>query len=318
MGSEIRIMSISYSVAIRSVRANEFLNKTLESLQNQTVLPNEIVIVIPDDVRPWDIAVPNVRFVNSVRGMVTQRSAGILAAKNNCLLLLDDDVVLSSNMAEVLISNIKDRKAACVLPYWAEGWPRKQFIKAYMAFWRMAIPQRKGGIRYSAGGGYFYPTQEPNESLETEGGSGAVIMIDRDFCVQHGCLGDMDLQAVSVYALREDGAFILDISRKGGLCLMVGGVNFEHLGGTTRLDPSRLEITYKAQVVNHYLFWKKYIYPQNSYRFVSKMNAKMLITRYMLGIILLACVVTVRSMSFQPVIGICSGFKYLLNFKNKI
>ncbi|SFL76131.1 Glycosyltransferase, GT2 family [Desulfomicrobium norvegicum] len=308
----------SYSVVIRSVNNNDFLRKNLNAIMTQDVLPNEIIIVIPFDVDVWETSISIVRFVKSVRGMVTQRAAGIIAAMNKYILLLDDDVVLSNNTASLLLNCIRMHNAACALPYWDEGWPRKKFIRAYMAFWGIAISQESGGIRYTSGGGYYYPRTEPTIPLKTEGGSGAVIMVDREFCMQQGCFGEEALQAVSVYALRDDGAFILDISQKGGLCLMVGGIYFDHLGGTTRLDPSRLEMSYKAQIFNHYLFWKRYIYPQYSFHITEKLNSKISITRYITGIVLLACVASARSMTFQPIIGICSGFKYLLNNKKNI
>ncbi len=313
MGAKNQIMSFSYSVAIRSVRANDFLNRTLESLRNQTVLPDEIVIVIPEGVSPWDTDFSNVRFVNSVRGMVAQRSAGIHAAQEKYVLLLDDDVVLSPNMSDVLLTNMCRCDAACIIPYWPEGWPRKPFVKMFMSVWGIAIPQKSGGIGYTAGGGYFYPCQEPTIPWETLGGAGAVILVDRDFCVEHGCFGDMALQAISVYALREDAAFIFDIFQKGGKCFMVGGASFEHLGGTTRLDPLRLSMSYKAQVVNHYLFWSKYIYPHYNCKFVDRFKAKFSFARYMLGIALLATIVSIRMMTIQPVVGVCLGVKHLFN-----
>jgi glycosyltransferase involved in cell wall biosynthesis len=312
------LKDFKYAAVIRSVKDNVFLRRTIDSLQEQTILPQEIIIVIPSDVEPWNTGElwKCVRFVQSERGMVSQRAAGIVAATAEFLLLLDDDIVLGQNAAEIMLQTMIDKHAACVVPCWVDGWPRKKIVKSFMAFWGLAIPQKTGGIRYTSGGGYFYPLNEPTDPWETEGGAGAVIMIDREFCVHHGCLGDMELQVVSVYALRDDGAFIFDISQKGGLCLMAGGIYFEHLGGTTRLDPKRLEMSYMAQVFNHYLFWHKYIYPQYSCRFFSKINSKISIVRYMIGIILLAGVASAHSMSFQPIIGICSGFKHLFKYRN--
>lgn len=302
---------IEYSVAIRSVRDNDLLRRTLVSLRGQTVPPSEIVIAIPADMEPWDTGVAEDRFVRAERGMVTQRAAGIVAAKNKYLLLLDDDVVLAPNAADVLLSTMQERHAACIAPYWDEGWPKKTFTIAFMAFWGMAIPRARGGIRYTAGGGYYYPRQKLTTPWETHGGAGAVIMVDREFCLKKGCLGDVTLQEVSVYALRDDGAFILDIHQKGGLCFMVAGVGFEHLGGTTRLDPSRLEMSYKALLYNHYLFWKNYIKPMHSRTTHARLMARFSVCWYLAGSIVLGLLAAGRARSMQPIRGIISGIRLL-------
>ncbi|MBV5329405.1 MAG: glycosyltransferase [Chlorobium sp.] len=302
-----------YSVAIRSVRENDFLRRTLGSLQEQTILPQEIVIAIPADVQPWDTGemCTSVRFVQAERGMVSQRAAGIVGATTEFLLLLDDDVVLAPNMAEVLLQTMGERQAACVVPCWLEGWPKKQFVKSLLAFWGVAIPQTIGGIHYTAGGGYYYPQQEPTAPWETQGGSGAVILVSRKFCLAHDCLGDMSLQEFSVYALRDDGAFILDIFQKGGRCLMVGGTGFLHLGGTTRLDPSRLKMAYTAQIYNHYLFWKNYIKPQHSKTFTARLWARLVFCWYLAGIMMFGMLASIQGKSVQPICGIRIGLKLL-------
>jgi hypothetical protein len=142
-------------------------------------------------------------------------------------------------------------------------------------------------------------------------------MVNREFCIQKNSLGDKSLQEISVYALREDGAFILDIFRKGGSCLMIGGVNFIHLGGTTRLDPSRLELTYIAQIYNSHLFWKHYIQPQYEKSIFTRLMTRMAFLRYLLGTMTIGLLIALRAKSFQPIRGIFKGLKMLYT-KQKI
>jgi GT2 family glycosyltransferase len=250
--------------------------------------------------------------------MVTQRAGGIVAAKNKYLLLLDDDLILEPNTAESLLQTMYTQNADCVVPYWEEGNSGKRITKILLSFFGIAIPQKSGGIRYTPGGGYYYSEQEPaGELWETQGGAGAVIMVNREFCIQKNSLGDKSLQEISVYALREDGAFILDIFRKGGSCLMIGGVNFIHLGGTTRLDPSRLELTYIAQIYNSHLFWKHYIQPQYEKSIFTRLMTRMAFLRYLLGTMTIGLLIALRAKSFQPIRGIFKGLKMLYT-KQKI
>lgn len=75
-------MSIEYSAAIRSVRDNAFLHRALHALQQLSVLPREIHIVIPYNPGPWESGCSLVRFIRASQGMVTQHAEGILAVQS--------------------------------------------------------------------------------------------------------------------------------------------------------------------------------------------------------------------------------------------
>jgi glycosyltransferase involved in cell wall biosynthesis len=303
-----------YSVAIRSVKDNDFLRRTLQSLLEQTILPDEIVIAIPEDIQPWETGIKEVRFVQTKRGAVTQRSSGISASKNKYLLLLDDDIILSTNISELLLQAMIDHNADCIIPYWKEGREKKGLAKALLTFFGIMIPQSTGGVRYTSGAGFYYPEQEPPTTTpwKTEGGAGAVLMVNKDFCIDHHCIGDELFQKISAYAFRDDGAFVLDISRNGGNCLMLGGISFIHLGGTTRLDPSRLDMAYRAQIYNSYLFWKNYIEPQYRKSIYARFKTHLSILWYLIGIITIGMLIAIRAKSFQPIRGILIGLKSIL------
>ncbi|MDR4465840.1 MAG: hypothetical protein MRJ66_16405 [Nitrospira sp.] len=65
-------MSIEYSADIRSARDTAFLHWALHALQQQSVLPREILIVIPYDAVPWETGCSLVRSIQTEQGMVTQ------------------------------------------------------------------------------------------------------------------------------------------------------------------------------------------------------------------------------------------------------
>jgi glycosyltransferase involved in cell wall biosynthesis len=302
-----------YSVALRSVRDNPFLRRTLASLAGQTLIPDEVVIVIPRDVDPWCLDWDAVRFVQAERGMVTQRSAGILSARNRLTLLLDDDVVLAPDAAKLLIRALEGQQAHCVVPFWPEAWGENRAARLLNAWSGIAVPRSAGGIEYLAGGGFYYPTSEPPaEGWRTCGGSGAVIGIDRDFAVAAKATGDPALQVISSYAMHEDGALILTWHQRGGKCLMIPGVKFEHLGGTTRLAPDRLYMSYQAQVYNHWYFWRSYLKPDASAGAVGALRALLSLGRYYLGIACYALLFSLRKGSWQPILGFTSGFRFCL------
>jgi len=299
---------LSYTASIRSVRDNDFLRKTLASLHAQTIPPSEIVIAIPDDTDPWPLEGDHIRFVRAERGMVTQRAAGIREAHCRLILLLDDDIVLAADAAERLLEALIRNHADCAVPYWPGGWPKTGKVRKLSAFWGIAIPRPAGGISYTLGGGYYYPLNEPpEEGWETSGGAGGVIAVNRDFALAVDATGDTDLQKICAYALREDGALILSLRLRGGKCLMLPGIQFQHLGGTSRLAPDRLSMAYQAHVFNHVLFWKKYMLP-TCISGKARFKAFCALARYLAGVIFFAVAAAVTARSIHPIYGLLSGF----------
>jgi hypothetical protein len=93
---------------------------------------------------------------------------------------------------------------------------------------------------------------------------------------------------------------------------MLGGISFIHLGGTTRLDPSRLDMAYRAQIYNSYLFWKNYIEPQYRKSIYARFKTHLSILWYLIGIITIGMLIAIRAKSFQPIRGILIGLKSIL------
>jgi GT2 family glycosyltransferase len=241
--------------------------------------------------------------------MVTQRAAGLRAASLPLVVLLDDDIVLEPNAVEILLEPLQRGRAICAVPFWPESWPRPGLRRWLNAFWGIAVPRRQGGIDYTPGGGYYYPlTEPPSEGWGTRGGAGAVIAVSGAFVIASGDLGDLEFQKASVYALRDDGALIYSWHRAGGQCLMVPGVRFRHLEGTTCLSPQRAYFDYLAQIHNQILFWKKYIHPAWRQRVFGSLRARSSLAWYLIGIVFFAVISAIRGRTLQPIRGILAGF----------
>ena len=82
------------------------LRGTIETLNQGSVVPDEILICIPQQEAPRvdDHRYPNVRvIVTSVRGQVAQRALGFREAKNDFVMQLDDDMSVSSTCVAQLV-----------------------------------------------------------------------------------------------------------------------------------------------------------------------------------------------------------------------
>lgn len=301
-------MITDYSAVIRAVGPSVELEAELDSLHRQTLPPAEIVIVIPKDVEPWTPSAAAVRFVRSDRGMVTQRAEGIRAARHDLLLLLDDDVILGELAAERILSALDTTEAVCALPAARDLSPRGP-QRLFLAVFGMAVPRRRGGVTYTASGGYTYPLEEPPETgWPTLGGRGAFMAIRRGFAVEHGTLGDFDLEALAAYALRDDAAFVLQQALAGGTCRLVPGVRWEHHGNPpVGTSVSRRQATIEC----HHLFWRKYIRPTSAGP-IRMAWAYLALSWYYVGCLVLAVAAAAKNRSSDPLAGVLRGLRNVL------
>lgn len=107
---------LSYSVVIRTLGNTGLKYKALlDSIAKQTIQPEEIIVAIPDGYE-LDYSYGNEHIVRCKKGMTTQRAEGILAAKSDYILIVDDDVEFEATMVEELYQYMLANNLNCCLP----------------------------------------------------------------------------------------------------------------------------------------------------------------------------------------------------------
>ena len=105
----------SYSVAIRTLgTAGETFRRELESLACQSVPPERVLVYIAEGFSRPEFTVGKEEYVWVPRGMMSQRILRYDEIHSDCLLLLDDDVELSPDSAERLLTALVENDADCV------------------------------------------------------------------------------------------------------------------------------------------------------------------------------------------------------------
>lgn len=102
---------MTYSIAIRTLAlSQESLRKVLESIFRQTVLPEKVVIYIAQGYTAplWRIA--SEEYVYVPKGMMRQRALKYDDLNSDYILMLDDDVELSSTAAEYLLKTAETER----------------------------------------------------------------------------------------------------------------------------------------------------------------------------------------------------------------
>lgn len=106
----------SYSVVIRTLGNTGLKYKALlDSIVSQTIQPEEVIVAIPEGYE-LDYTIGSERIVRCKKGMVSQRAAGIMAAKSDYILVADDDLEFKASMVEDLYHYMIANHLNCVLP----------------------------------------------------------------------------------------------------------------------------------------------------------------------------------------------------------
>lgn len=102
----------SYSIAIRTLGASgEKFRKELKSICAQTVQPERVMVYIAEGyVRP-EFTIGKERYVWVKKGMVAQRALPYSEISSDCILLLDDDVVLAPDSVERMLRALVEHGA---------------------------------------------------------------------------------------------------------------------------------------------------------------------------------------------------------------
>lgn len=107
--------SLSYSIAIRTLgTAGDKFREELESIAAQTVPPERVLVFIADGYNRPAFTVGKEEYVWVRKGMVAQRVIECDDIEGDCILMLDDDVLLAPDSAEKMLRAMKEYDALCV------------------------------------------------------------------------------------------------------------------------------------------------------------------------------------------------------------
>ncbi len=105
----------TYSIAIRTLgTAGEIFRKELVSLCAQTVQPERVVIYIAEGYERPCFTVGKEEYVWVPKGMMSQRVLPYDEITSDCIMMLDDDVLLAPDSAEKMLRAMVENDTDCV------------------------------------------------------------------------------------------------------------------------------------------------------------------------------------------------------------
>ena len=159
MADRTSIPSYSYSVAIRTLgTAGDKFRKELESLCFQTIPPERVLVYIAEGyARPqFTMGREEYRWVK--KGMMAQRILCYDDISSDCILMLDDDVVLAPDCAEKMLRALMDHDADCVGADVFQNHRMPLKTKLFAAITNLVFPHwdRKWAFKMHRNGSFSY------------------------------------------------------------------------------------------------------------------------------------------------------------------
>ena len=106
---------LSYTIAIRTLgKSGEVFRKELEQIALQTVQPDKVLIYIAKGYARPDFQIGKEEYVWVEKGMVSQRLRTYDEINSDCILMLDDDVVLQPDSVEKLLKTMEKKDTDCI------------------------------------------------------------------------------------------------------------------------------------------------------------------------------------------------------------
>lgn len=315
-------MKCEYSVVIRTLGlAGDKYMRLLKSLDQQTIKPKEILVVLAEgyDLPPERLGYE--RYVFSKKGIVSQRSLGAVEAKSEYCLFLDDDLEFEPTMVERLFKPIENGIADVTFPIIPEMVPKTTKTTILSILTTSAVPMltnKKGQYtRITKGGGWTY-----NENIdfstenlyEAQTAPGACYLVKTDYARKIKFEEEKWLELTS-FSLPDDQINFYKYYKLGYRIFGMSNIHILHLdgGGTNYIRQQKA--TY-ALAKHHVIFWHRFVF-KPSHNLFFKFISLLCFIYWLLSSAILNTIVyslTLRGkIVVKHIIGEIDGVKYLFN-----
>ena len=265
-----------YSVYIRTLgRGGDKYSKLLQSIDSQTVKPEEVVVVLPHGFRPPEERLGYERFAFCEKGMVRQRIFAINDAKTPYVLLLDDDVEFEPQYVEKIFKTMVTAEAQCCIPILHDDSKRRSRLAVLVNSFIGCEVQRPVDdefyIKINRCAGFVVNTRlKPGVQYYSQSGHGSNCFAETAALRNIRFEDELWLED-SGYPLPEDQVMFYKLYKSGARIVVCRDAYFRHLDAGSASDGGRyLKVAY-AKTCNFLIFWYRFIYTGNTgfNRFVS-------------------------------------------------
>lgn len=311
-------VKMEYSICIRTLgKGGEKYKKLINSINNLSIQPKEVLIVLPNGYEPPEDKIEGSTIVYGEKGMLLQRIIGFEKAKSEYVLLLDDDVEFEKHLVDKLVKPVIEGKAALSFPIYEDLLPKKGIKGAVSALTLSAVPSLNGKskyVKFLPSGGYMYNRNYSTAEgwIYSESAPGMCVFGERQVLLDIKLREELWIERAA-YPLREDAVLIYKAFLNGFRTVGVEDINIEHLDTGSSENNRNIKASY-ATTLNHIIFWYRFVFKES--KSIMKKGVAALAIGYwsisIAGYLLIKLMVKRDLQSFKAALkGIGEGFKYI-------
>lgn len=249
-----------YSVAIRTLgQADEKYQQELDSLNNQTIKPEKIVVYLaegydkPKETIGWE----DIVYVK--KGMVAQRALQYTEIDTPYILLLDDDVFIPKDGVEKLAKGLLENEGDCIA---ADTFPNHSMsflskIRSFVSNWACPMKSDKWAIKIQHTGSFFYNNHPVKDVYLSQSAAGPCSLWSKSALLGIHFEDELWLDRIG-FAYGDDLLYYYKLYVNGGKLLMHYNSGVKHLDAQSSRnsyneDPTKLRKRARAWF---FLWWR--------------------------------------------------------------
>lgn len=253
-----------YSVAIRTLgTAGDKYQCLLNSLNNQTIQPDKIVVYIADGYSLPKETIGKEEYVYVKKGMVAQRSLNYDEIYSEYILFLDDDVYLPKNAVEQMYKYLLENNANIISP---DVFPNSErsFLGKIMMFvsGRMVARKNDGewGYKVMRNSGYSYNNSPESGVYLSQTNAGPCFFCKKNDFLKIHFEEELWMDKLK-YALGDDQVMFYKMYLLGLKQLTWFNSGIKHLdAGTTMKNSEKERMLIYSDFRFKTIFWHRFIY----------------------------------------------------------
>lgn len=253
-----------YTAVIRTLgTAGEKYQRLLDSLNNQTIRPQKILVYIAEGYSIPKETIGYEQYIYVKKGMVAQRALQYVEVDTEYILFLDDDVYLPENSVELLHKYLINYNGDVISPDVFPNSQRSFLGKMLMLLSGRMLPRKddgKWGYKVMRNSGYSYNNSPKLDIYMSQTNAGPCFFCRKNDFLRISFQEELWIDKQK-YAIGEDQVMYYKMYLKGLKVLTCFQSGITHLdAGSTMANEEKERILVYSDFRFKLIFWHRFIY----------------------------------------------------------
>ena len=254
-----------YTAVIRTLgNAGMCYQKTLESIAQQTIKPESIIVYLAESYEIPEETIGVERYIYVPKGMVAQRALLYNEVDTEYILFLDDDVYLPPDAVSRLYNELQQHNAQVISPCTFQNHKQRtisKVIKAITGKERPMFTNNRWSYKVMRTAGFAYNNNPSKPVYESQSNAGPCFFCKKNDFLSISLEEELWLDK-AFYALPEDQVMFYKMYKKGLKILTSFDSGIVHLDASTTMQntPERECRLIHSEYRNKLIFWHRFIY----------------------------------------------------------